>query len=67
MTLIINSEEKTTLQKSLLRAKRHTPNLPAADERAMDGLLDKLLEADRQPGDFADDGYGPNELGGLCR
>jgi|GEM_PF-6465448 len=28
---------------------------------------DRADEMDRRPGDFADDGYGPNELQGLAR
>jgi hypothetical protein len=67
MTPTLTPAEVITAQKAVMRAKRHTPNLAERAEREMDALLDKLLETDRRPGDFADDGYGPNELAGVCR
>jgi hypothetical protein len=59
MIFTFTPDEVRANQLALLRAKRFTPNLSAADEREIENLLNKFADdTDRRPGDCADDACG---------
>jgi|GEM_PF-2383525 len=44
MKIVLDEQEVLTIQLAFLRARSFTPRLPHADERAMNRLLERLLD-----------------------
>lgn len=62
MTLTLTNRDRNDLVLALLRARRHTPNLDAAEHRRFVALSDRLLDESRRPLDVLDDAAGDAAL-----